>query len=75
MTRSSRAARTIGGAAMIAAGSILLVLPGPGLAFIAAGIAVMPDGRRKLARVRAILEPRARAFVRVLAERTARSTR
>ena len=55
MTRSERAIRTAAGAVLIAGGAAMLFLPGPGIATIAAGVALLPGGARKLARARAYI--------------------
>jgi uncharacterized membrane protein YgaE (UPF0421/DUF939 family) len=72
MSRTTHTLRTAAGAGLIAAGAVLLLLPGPGLAMIAAGITVLPDGRRKLARTRELIEPRARRFAEALRARAAK---
>ena len=50
-SRALRALRTSAGLVLIATGAPLLVLPGPGLLIIGAGIALIPGGRRKLERL------------------------
>ncbi len=59
-SRTSRVARTTAGVVLVAGGSVLLLLPGPGLLMIGAGLALMPGGRRTLDRARAVVVPRAR---------------
>lgn len=67
--------RTVGGVALIASGTALLVLPGPGLALITAGITLLPDGKRKLERVRAIAEPALQVLVALRAAKARRASR
>ena len=63
-SRALRVVRTSAGLALVATGTALLVLPGPGVLMIGAGIALIPGGRRKLERAREVLEPRARELAR-----------
>jgi Putative transmembrane protein (PGPGW) len=49
---------------LIAGGTVLLFLPGPGIATIAAGVALIPGGARKVARARAYIERLRGATVR-----------
>jgi hypothetical protein len=71
MSRTTHKLRTAAGAGLIAGGTVLLLLPGPGLAMITAGIALLPDGKRKLARVRETIGPYARRLAETLRARVA----
>jgi hypothetical protein len=54
----SRAGRIAGGSTLIIAGTAMLVLPGPGLLTIAAGVALLSKDIQWAERLRAKLAPR-----------------